>query len=62
MFDRLQVLKERFTEIEDMLAIPEIATDHERVQVLARERSTLLEIVTILFFIVSQNTIDKPTM
>jgi peptide chain release factor 1 len=41
VLDRLQALKVRFTEIEEMLALPEIATDHERVQVLAKERATL---------------------
>ncbi|MBI4282500.1 MAG: peptide chain release factor 1 [Chloroflexi bacterium] len=47
MFDRLQALKERFTEIEDLLARPEIATDHERVQQLARERATLEDTVAL---------------
>jgi peptide chain release factor 1 len=47
VLDRLQALKGRFAEIEEMLARPEIATDHERVQELAKERSSIDGIVTI---------------
>ena len=47
MFDRLQALKERFTELEELLARPEIATDHERVQTLAKERATLEDTVAL---------------
>ena len=47
MLDRLQALKERFVEIEDLLARPEIAVDHERVQELAKERATLEDIVAL---------------
>ena len=47
MFDRLRALKERFAEIEDLLARPEIATDHERVQALAKERATLEHTVAL---------------
>ena len=45
MFDRLQALKGRFTEIEELLARPEISTDHERVQELAKERASIEGIV-----------------
>ena len=45
MFDRLQALKERFIEIEELLARPEISTDHERVQELAKERASIEGIV-----------------
>jgi len=47
VFDRLQALKERFTELEELLARPEIATDHERVQTLAKERATLEDTVAL---------------
>ena len=47
MLDRLQALKERFVEIEDLLARPEISIDHERVQELAKERATLEDIVAL---------------
>ena len=47
MLDRLQALKGRFTEIEDLLARPEIATDHERVQALAKERAALENTVAL---------------
>jgi peptide chain release factor 1 len=47
VFDRLRAIKERFTEIEELLARAEIATDHERVQTLAKERATLQDTVTL---------------
>ncbi len=45
MLDRLQTLSERFAEIEDLLARPEIATDPARLQELAKERSSLEDVV-----------------
>ena len=45
MLDRLRSLSERFFEIEDLLARPEVATDHDRVHELARERASLQEVV-----------------
>ena len=45
MFDRLQALKGRFTEIEELLARPEISTDHARVQELAKERASIEGVV-----------------
>ena len=45
MLDRLRSLSERFSEIEDLLARPEVSTDHDRVQELARERASLQEVV-----------------
>ena len=48
VLDRLQALKRRFTEIEELLARLEIATDHERVQALAKERASL-ENTVVLF-------------
>ena len=47
VLDRLRALKERFTEIEELLARAEIATDHERVQVLAKERASLEDTVAL---------------
>jgi len=47
MLDRLQSIKERFTNIEELLSRPEISTDHERVQELAKERSSIEEVVAI---------------
>ena len=45
MLDRLRSLSERFFEIEELLARPEVATDHDRVHELARERASLEEVV-----------------
>jgi peptide chain release factor 1 len=45
VFDRLQALKGRFTEIEELLARPEISTDHARVQELAKERASIEGVV-----------------
>ena len=45
MLERLRSLSERFAEIEDLLARPEIATDPARLQELAKERSSLEDVV-----------------
>ena len=47
IFDRLNPVIKRYEEIEEALARPEIATDFERVQVLAKERASLEELVAI---------------
>ena len=47
MFDRLDTLRHRFEEIEETLALPEVATDHARVQALARERASIEQLVGI---------------
>jgi len=47
VFDRLHVLKRRFIEIEELLVRPEVATDHERVQELAKERAAIEGTVAI---------------
>ncbi|MDP6494737.1 MAG: peptide chain release factor 1 [Dehalococcoidia bacterium] len=47
MFDRLHILKRRFIEIEELLVRPEVATDHERVQELAKERAAIEGTVAI---------------
>ena len=41
MFDRLHALKGRLTEIDNLLAKPEVSTDHEQVQALAKERASM---------------------
>ena len=52
MLDKLRALEERYQEIESLMADPEVATDYERVQVLAKERASLkngsLSIVSIV--------------
>ena len=47
MFDRLESLRHRFEELEEMLALPEVATDHARVQALAKERASIEQLVGI---------------
>ena len=45
MIDRLQSIARRYHEIEQEMARPEVATDHERLTRLAREQRSLREIV-----------------
>ena len=45
MIDRLEAIKKRYHEIEQEMARPEIATDHEKLTPLAREQRSLREIV-----------------
>jgi peptide chain release factor 1 len=45
VIDRLEAISRRYHEIENEMARPEVATDHERVTKLAREQRTLREIV-----------------
>ena len=47
MLDRLRGIARRFNEIEELLARPEIATDHERVQALAKERALIEGVVAL---------------
>ena len=47
MLERLQSLSERFTEIEGLLARPEIATDPGRLQELAKERASIEDVVEL---------------
>ena len=47
IFDRLEAVAQRFRELEDLLASPEIAADHERVQALAKERASLEGLVSL---------------
>ena len=47
VFDKLDSVLRRYEEIEESLAKPEVATDFERVQALAKERASLEELVEI---------------
>ncbi len=47
MFDRLEALRHRFEELEETMALPEVATDPSRVQALAKERSSIELLVGI---------------
>ena len=47
IFDSLDSVLQRYTEIEEALARPEIATDFEQVQALAKERASLEDLVDI---------------
>ena len=41
LFTKLAAVEDRYQEIEELMAEPEIATDHERVQSLAKERASI---------------------
>ena len=45
MISRLEATSRRYHEIENEMARPEVATDHEKLTKLAREQRTLREIV-----------------
>src|SRR5438445_12701976 len=45
MIDRLESIARRYREIENEMARPDVATDHEKLTKLAREQRTLREIV-----------------
>ena len=64
MFDRLDTLRHRFEEIEETLALPEVATDHARVQALARERASIEQLVGIYneYRSVTQQAEDAQTL
>ncbi len=47
LFDRLDSTINRFREIEDLLADPNIATDYSQIQALAKERAALEDFVTV---------------
>ena len=44
---KLASVDERYQEIEDLMARPEVSTDYEKVQILARERASLEELVNL---------------
>ena len=47
MFDRIERIRQRFLEVKELLESPEIATDHEKVQGLAKERASLQSLVSL---------------
>jgi peptide chain release factor 1 len=47
MFDKIRAIEERYTEIEALLAQPEVASDYERVQSLAKERASLADLASL---------------
>src|SRR5437899_11700596 len=46
MIDRLESIARRYREIEQEMALPEVASDHEKLTLLAREQRTMRDIVT----------------
>ena len=46
MIDRLESIARRYREIEEEMARPEVASDHEKLTLLAREQRTMRDIVT----------------
>ncbi len=47
LIDRLESIEARYRELDDLIARPEVATDPERLQRLARERAGLEELVSL---------------
>jgi peptide chain release factor 1 len=47
MFDRIERIRQRFLEVKELLESPEISTDHEKVQGLAKERASLQSLVSL---------------
>src|SRR5438093_1113717 len=47
MIDRLESIARRYREIEQEMARPEVASDHEKLTLLAREQRTMRDIVTV---------------
>lgn len=46
MWDRLETIDKRYQELNEQMAMPEIATDVKRLQVLAQERASIESLVT----------------
>ena len=47
MFERLEQIEERYEELAQLMADPEVAQDYQRIAEYAKERSDLEEIVTV---------------
>ena len=47
MFDRVELIRQRFLEVQELLENPEVVTNHERVQGLAKERASLQSLVSL---------------
>ena len=46
MFDKLAAVETRYNELNEQMAQPDVATDHRRMQQIAREQRELEEVVT----------------
>jgi len=46
MLERLESIEKRYNELNELMARPEVSLDFERLQILARERSTIDDVVT----------------
>ena len=64
MFDRLEAIVERFREIDNLLAQPDIASNHELIQELSKERSSIESIVALYdrYQDVTRQKIDADTI
>lgn len=64
MFDRLEAIVERFREIDNLLAQPDIASNHELIQELSKERSSIESIVKLYaeYQDISRQKIDADTI
>ena len=47
MLDRLEVVEKRYEELNQLMAQPEVAADHERLQTLAKEQAGISDLVAI---------------
>ena len=47
MGDKLQAIEERYDELEQLMARPDVAVDYEKFQQLAKERASLEDIVSL---------------
>ncbi len=47
MWERLEEIAKRYAEINDEMSRPEVSTDYERIQILAKERARLEDVVTL---------------
>ena len=47
MLDRLEVVEKRYEELNQLMAQPEVAADHERLQILAKEQAGISDLVAI---------------
>ncbi len=46
MLDRLERIEKRYQELDEQMAAPEVASDLKQLQVLARERASIEDVVT----------------
>lgn len=64
MFDRLEAIVERFREIDNLLAQPDIASNHELIQELSKEKASIESIVKLYaeYQDISRQKIDADTI